>query len=227
MDFGSTSTAGSYSQYTDATQYTNGSPYTGSSPDTDYTRYTASTNGSFYNMYPNPVAGTVILPCEFVGIGPCDVNFNYDETEAWIEHIIVEHLRDRLPAKAKCWFCDTYEFDVKSSVARNDRRVNFDMRMYHIRDHIIDEGMTANNIRPDFHMLDHLYHHRLITEQRYHEARRWTEVPCPHSQIRHIHPPGYEPPERRRQRENANKVIINHDKDDRRWKRNNDKKKHK
>ncbi|KAI4859530.1 hypothetical protein F4820DRAFT_158937 [Hypoxylon rubiginosum] len=170
------------------------------------TQYTEYTGGDDFNVVYNPPAGTFVLPCEFVGIDNCDVAFNFDRTEEWIEHIITRHLHDRLPSKAVCWYCDDYHFDAKTT-AQGDRRMNFQYRMEHIRGHIAD-GKTANDIRPDFHMLEHLHAHRLISDRRYNDVRQWCELPCGSSATNHIHPPGYVPPERRAQEYHSNKIVV-------------------
>ncbi|KAI1397776.1 hypothetical protein F4819DRAFT_63101 [Hypoxylon fuscum] len=209
--------------YSDTTEYTDcGSTFSSSSSHskaTQYTRYTHYTDPQpdHYNMLANPPAGTFDLPCEFVGIGSCDVTFRYEDTEAWIEHIINQHLRNKLPNKALCWYCDDFWFDAKEQT-QGDRRMNFQNRMYHIREHIAN-GKTANDIRPDFPMLEHLLRHNLISEGRYNEYRRYNEVPCPRSQMSHIYPPGYVPPERQQERERASRVIIDSEKEERRRRR--------
>ncbi|KAI0113758.1 hypothetical protein GGR51DRAFT_506549 [Nemania sp. FL0031] len=50
--------------------------------------------------------------------------------------------------------------------------------MWHIRDHILD-GLSANQIRPDHYLNEHLRRHRLISDDVYHSVRRYTEVPQP------------------------------------------------
>ncbi|KAI3327904.1 hypothetical protein HD806DRAFT_341594 [Xylariaceae sp. AK1471] len=115
------------------------------------------------------------LPCEFVGYGFCDRTFHLDDVESWIEHIISEHLDNRLPRKAICWFCDDFDFDSKS--VGDDRRANYDNRMWHIRDHFMSETGNVNSIRPDHHFNNHLQESQLITTQAYHSARRYDEVP--------------------------------------------------
>ncbi|KAI1418109.1 hypothetical protein F5Y13DRAFT_35298 [Hypoxylon sp. FL1857] len=210
----SSSTAGS-SQYTSYSSYP-GSVSTSYTATTQYTQ--ASDGGGYYNQLPNPAPGAYALPCEFVGLGSCDVTYHYEDTEAWIEHIITDHLQDRLPSKAVCWFCDTYTFDAKSREARNDRRLNFHNRMEHIRQHITD-GKTAHDMRPDFHMVDHLYRHRLISQDTYNRVRRWHEPLLSPENTRHVYPPNYIPPERRMQQERSVMAQIDHDKEDRQRKK--------
>ncbi|KAI0842910.1 hypothetical protein F5Y06DRAFT_76436 [Hypoxylon sp. FL0890] len=159
-------------------------------------------NYSLSHELPNSLPGTLVLPCEFVGLGSCDVTFNYDETEAWIEHIVTDHLRDKLPNKAVCWFCDTHIFDAKAPEIQNDRLLIFRYRMEHIRKHIA-EGKTVHDIRPDFHMLDHLHKHRLISEATYNQARRFHELP-----------------EHTRQQERSNRIVVDNRKEERQRRRN-------
>ncbi|KAI0445578.1 hypothetical protein F4803DRAFT_135803 [Xylaria telfairii] len=113
------------------------------------------------------------LPCEFVGYSSCDQTFAMDDVENWIEHIISEHLQEKLPKRVVCWFCDEWIFDYKTV---GDRRVNFENRMWHIRDHFLD-GMTAHRMRPDHHLNAHLQSFGLIPEHAYHVVRRYAEVP--------------------------------------------------
>ncbi|OTA79948.1 hypothetical protein M434DRAFT_17920 [Hypoxylon sp. CO27-5] len=207
MSNSNASSAGS-SQYT--TDYGSASSY--------YTTATEYTNDDYYNVLQGPAPGTLVLPCEFVGLESCDTTFNYDETDAWIEHIIVDHLHDRLPSKVACWFCDAYLFDAKAPQVR-DRRLNFHIRMEHIREHIA-EGKTANDIRPDFHMIDHLRRYRLISEATYNQVKRWHEVSLRPEHMRHVYPHDYIPPERRTtQQERSNRLAIEFPKEERQRKR--------
>ncbi|OTA96690.1 hypothetical protein M434DRAFT_8638 [Hypoxylon sp. CO27-5] len=210
----------SYSSSAGGSQYPDGSGYSYSLAGTVYTDGTEYTQASDFSQggYYNPTPGTCVLPCEFVGLERCDVTFNYDETEAWIEHIIVNHLQDRLPSKAACWYCDAYLFDAKAPQVR-DRRLNFHNRMEHIREHIMSEGKTANDIRPDFHMADHLRHHRLISEATYNHIRRWREGSLRPEDMRHVYPHNYVPPERRVQQERSNRLLIDHSKEERQRKK--------
>ncbi|KAI0181338.1 hypothetical protein GGR52DRAFT_567568 [Hypoxylon sp. FL1284] len=179
--------SGAYSNGTAATQYTD--------PVYD------PNVGNAYHMLP----GTV-LPCEFVGLSSCDETFGFDEADMWIEHIVTSHLRNKLPSKGLCWYCDDYQFTAKDT-AQGDRRMNFEYRMEHIRQHIAD-GFTANNIRPDFHMIEHLHSHRLISDTVYNWAKQWTEVPGGSSHMSHIHPPNFVPPERKTKQYHDSKVVV-------------------
>ncbi|RWA12581.1 hypothetical protein EKO27_g2527 [Xylaria grammica] len=116
------------------------------------------------------------LPCEFVGYGECEATFDIDDTEAWIEHIILDHLHDKLPRKLVCWFCDDFTFEAKRT---SERRQNFEDRMYHIRGHFLLGGRTVNHMQLDYHLNTHLQNSGLISEQSYNAMRRYNEVPQP------------------------------------------------
>ena len=133
-------------------------------------------------MYSNQSVGTsyvaarIVLPCEFVGYSGCEMTFDVDDVHNWIEHIAREHLGDKLPKKAFCWFCDDIKFDSR---VVGDRRLNFEQRMWHIRDHFVEEGRTINSIRPDHHFNTHLRDNGLIGEDTYNSVRRYSEAPVP------------------------------------------------
>ncbi|KAI1261433.1 hypothetical protein F5Y18DRAFT_204540 [Xylariaceae sp. FL1019] len=92
------------------------------------------------------------LPCEFSGHTKCKKSFHVDDFDQWTEHIVSVHLRNQLPEQVSCWFCDGYFFDAQSNRARGDIRLNFEDRMWHIRNHIVEGGMTQYDIRPDPHL---------------------------------------------------------------------------
>ncbi|KAJ3568489.1 hypothetical protein NPX13_g6408 [Xylaria arbuscula] len=158
----SVSSATSYGSY--------GSSFSCNSAASTSTEATVMSIPGVDNTFVAPRGG---LPCEFVGYGRCDVTFALDDVANWIEHIVSVHLRDKFPKKALCWFCDDIEFDYKSV---GDRRINFEQRMWHIRDHIIEEGRRAHEIRPDYHLNKHLYENRLIGEEEYNLVRRYSEI---------------------------------------------------
>ncbi|KAI1430667.1 hypothetical protein GGR50DRAFT_168838 [Xylaria sp. CBS 124048] len=113
------------------------------------------------------------LPCEFAIYGECDWLFYLSREDAWIDHIVSQHLQGNLPPKVDCWFCDCDTFDAKE--AGVDRRTNYRRRMLHIREHI-REGFTVNNMRPDFHFDDHVRRARLVTEEASNVVRRYSET---------------------------------------------------
>ena len=117
-----------------------------------------------------------VLPCEFVDYSGCEMTFDVNDVSNWIEHIVSEHLNDKLPKKANCWFCDDIEFDSKRV---GDRRLNFEQRMWHIRDHIIEEDRTTNSIRLDPYFYTHLFDNGLIGKDVYNLIHTYSEVPVP------------------------------------------------
>ncbi|KAH6656766.1 hypothetical protein BKA67DRAFT_532018 [Truncatella angustata] len=152
---------------------------------------------------PVPNAGVHRLSCEFALYSDCAQSFALNETEQWIEHSIA-HLRDRLPIKCVCWFCDDFIFDA--SKHGRDRDTNFRDRMEHIRDHIGHDHYTIAEIRPDFHFLQHLHDNDLISAERFSSARRWNESPAPRRGD--IHPYNFIPLERVQRDERAQQNVV-------------------
>ncbi|KAI1809638.1 hypothetical protein GGS20DRAFT_271240 [Poronia punctata] len=130
---------------------------------------------------PNPdllaVAASGGLPCEFVGYTGCDMTFSLVDVDGWIEHIITDHLRNILPRKVFCWFCDSYIFDAMTCDL--DYRQNFDNRMWHIRDHFMDYSGSVEGMRVDHHLNEHLNTYNLVEKSVYHRVRKMAEVPLP------------------------------------------------
>ncbi|KAI0855502.1 hypothetical protein F4860DRAFT_32946 [Xylaria cubensis] len=180
------------SQYSTMSQYTVDSLFShGSTAST-------STSGTVPDRH---IAGFAAgnLPCEFVGYGGCDQTFALDDVNSWIEHIVTVHLQEKLPKVVICWFCDDYTFDYKKA---GDRRVNFNNRMWHIREHILHERLTAHHMRPDHHLNTHLQKYGLVPEHAYHAVRRYTEVPQPNWILPHDGvPPDWEDRNSRREYE--------------------------
>ncbi|KAI8960518.1 hypothetical protein F5Y11DRAFT_265996 [Daldinia sp. FL1419] len=188
----------------------------------DASVYSNSTEATQYSVGPgnqnlyNPFAGPPGLPCEFVGFG-CNVVFELDQTEAWIEHIISSHLGDNLPSRAVCWFCDDWIFDSRIPEI-NDRRQNLENRLRHIRQHFLG-GQTVSGIRPDFHMVDHLRRQNLIADATYQEYMKWNDLPCRREEMRHVRSRNFVPPEREQRRIRAQMVLVDTHKDEREWKK--------
>ncbi|KAI1192988.1 hypothetical protein F5X97DRAFT_55643 [Nemania serpens] len=113
-----------------------------------------------------------VLPCEFVGYTVCDQSFGLHDVDAWIDHIVSVHLRHKFPKTVVCWFCDDEVFDSK----KGSRESNFHRRMWHIHDHIQQQGLTLANMRPDHHLNTHLWNKGLIDDSVYHAVRRYAEV---------------------------------------------------
>ncbi|PFH59990.1 hypothetical protein XA68_11604 [Ophiocordyceps unilateralis] len=118
------------------------------------------------------------LPCEFRRLSRCNERFASDDVDTWIQHIVSEHLGGKLPAYCICWFCDQAEFRSGADKADNYRR-----RMLHIASHFRDEGKTTGEVRWDFHFLDHLRHHGLVSDSVFHWATQQSELPAPKGMI--------------------------------------------
>lgn len=115
-----------------------------------------------------------ILWCEYCMFEECNRVFALDETDEWIDHHC-DHMQDTFPAVLSCWFCDDVQF-----VAANgrDHRARFHARMVHIREHISLGTLTADNVRPDFHMIEHMRREGLISDGPfYHAAMGYSELP--------------------------------------------------
>lgn len=125
---------------------------------------------------PRPHQGAGDLWCEFSVLFNCNVTFRLDDAQSWIYHHIA-HLGggDRYPAKSTCWFCDDVRFTASRPV---DTYTKFWERMEHIHSHIMhDDRLTSRDVRPDFYVLKHLYETGLISEETYHYAMNYEELP--------------------------------------------------
>lgn len=109
-----------------------------------------------------PQTNPNLLPCEFSMTG-CDRVFQSDEDDEWIKHII-DHLRDILPRKLRCWYCFQYTFDADVT-SDGSVRFNFHLRMQHIRHHILFDESPVSWARPDMSMIKHLKIHKFINDQ--------------------------------------------------------------
>lgn len=145
-----------------------------------------------------------MLPCEFVGYSSCDQYFYPEAADQWVEHIIVDHLSNRLPSKSACWFCDDHDFDASRD---GDRMTHFRNRLNHIRIHIRDDGFGLENIRPDYAFIAHLEKIGLITRPVLETAQSWQEGPV--SGVTGIYAHDWEPPERQQQYGQSQAVVIN------------------
>ncbi|KAK1772548.1 hypothetical protein QBC33DRAFT_553998 [Phialemonium atrogriseum] len=123
--------------------------------------------------------GSSRLWCEFCVLRNCTQTYRLDEISEWIAHHS-RHMKDTYPAELICWFCDYVPFKAAD---RAQREANFHSRMEHIRGHIFDEGMTMDDVRPDYFMIKHLHKHRLIPDSMYvymyNRAMGYSEVPEP------------------------------------------------
>ncbi|KAI1800913.1 hypothetical protein F4811DRAFT_485387 [Daldinia bambusicola] len=157
------------------------------------------------------------LPCEFIGLG-CDETFSFNEVDAWTEHIITNHLGNKLPSTVVCWFCDIWPFDCNRPDITGDRRHNFYQRMQHICGHFID-GKSVSEMRPDFYMIEHLGKNKLVAESTYRHLKRWKDVPCSIEEIRHVQGPDFVSPERQEQQRLSERVFVDNDKEHKRWRK--------
>ncbi|KAK2606899.1 hypothetical protein N8I77_005621 [Diaporthe amygdali] len=112
-------------------------------------------------------AKTYFLPCEFAKLTGCQSEFYGDEEDDWIDHI-EHHLRGILPKTLRCWYCVEYIFDADVT-CHGSKRLNFELRMQHIRDHILFDGWAASCARPDSFLTKHLKVHRLVDNQTWHD----------------------------------------------------------
>ncbi|KAI1471184.1 uncharacterized protein F4812DRAFT_169596 [Daldinia caldariorum] len=180
---------------------------------TTATRYTAVENpqNTLQDLAP------MRLPCEFIGLG-CNETFSFNEVDAWTEHVITDHLGNKLPSIVACWFCDTWRFDCNTPNIGGDQRYNFDLRMNHIYEHFLD-GKSVHDIRPDFYMIEHLGKNGLVATTTYHYLKRWNDVPCPIEEMRHIQRRDFVPPERQERQRRSEMVFVDNDKEERRRKK--------
>jgi len=117
------------------------------------------------------------LPCEFVVYHSCEDTFHIDDDKDWVKHIR-GHLKERLPAECKCWYCPK-TFNA-SDTTKGDRLANFKKRMKHIRKHFKKSERTpvhrmVEDMRPDFAFLKHLKKHKLITNAMFERAKTFRE----------------------------------------------------
>ncbi|KAK0613843.1 hypothetical protein B0T14DRAFT_397120, partial [Immersiella caudata] len=115
-----------------------------------------------------------VLWCEFHHLRQCNAVFQGDNEAAWIQHHI-DHMRNQLPSRLVCWFCDEDPHFIARRSA--ERGANFVDRMRHIRRHISGEWSTSEAMRPDFFMIDHMYQIGRIDQDMYETAMGYSEMP--------------------------------------------------
>lgn len=128
----------------------------------------------FPGQFVEPATNDFFFWCEFRDLMDCDATFRGDDEAGWIQHH-AQHLGTRFPAETICWFCDYHTPFVAQHKA--DRQATFEDRMEHIAEHVRSDHLSVREMRPDFHMLEHLFKHRLISDERYYLAREYTELP--------------------------------------------------
>ncbi|KAK0740567.1 hypothetical protein B0T18DRAFT_330546 [Schizothecium vesticola] len=148
--------------------------------------------------------------CEFGELMGCDATFRGDDEAGWIRHH-VQHLGVQFPRETICWFCDYHTPFVAHHKA--DRQATFEERMVHIAEHVRSDYLSINEMRPDFHMLEHLFRHHLISDETYYDARQYTELPreLQHPDAGFAHDMSSAP----RHRGRAEGVVNNTEKEDR------------
>lgn len=124
----------------------------------------------------NPVVGTEMaidyyLPCTFSDAVGCGVVYGSNDKEVWIRHNTSHFFKVGPPAKCVCIFCDDFE-----SAEVDDRHQNWRNRMLHIAAHYA-EGISFDQTRPDYFVLEHLEKYGAMTQDDYQEAIRYSERP--------------------------------------------------
>ncbi|KAK3387216.1 hypothetical protein B0H63DRAFT_153182 [Podospora didyma] len=114
-----------------------------------------------------------ILWCEFCELKNCAQTFRGDDEAGWIAHH-ADHMGDNFPEQLMCWFCDHVPFVADRPT---ERRANFDLRMQHIRAHVFDEYQAAQQMRPDFFVVEHLHKHGRLDEDTFMHAMGYNELP--------------------------------------------------
>ncbi|KAK8006395.1 hypothetical protein PG991_012692 [Apiospora marii] len=167
----------------------------------------------FAHAVPNPPHNPqFILPCEFARLGLCNETFGPYETGIWEDHIVVDHFESKPPPHCICWFCDK---EFASNDHHGDRGINFALRLEHIREHFLQDGLTAQQMRPDYFLLEHLHLHKLLPKELYQRECKRNEGPRASGIVRH----DYIPPERLRAKELESRVVHDNDKEERRRRR--------
>lgn len=140
------------------------------------------------------------MPCEFARYTGCAATFDaFSQTEAWMRHVLEEHLDWAAPAACLCWFCDDFKFVVGPA---GDGGENFRARMVHIAGHY-QEG-TAGAVRPDFFFLDHVWERRLVGWEVFEREKRVHEA----VQVEGLRPRGYKSRKVAREEERRGVVIV-------------------
>lgn len=129
-------------------------------------------------------AVAVTVPCEFAAYADCQRTFPVRDVDALVEHVGADHLGGVFPPRTVCWFCDGAKFEADEASRRrpqqpqqppqHNSRAAYHRRMLHIAGHFLDG--TADAMRPDFDMLDHLRDHGLIDTALFQHATRYSEL---------------------------------------------------
>ncbi|KAF7550499.1 hypothetical protein G7Z17_g5687 [Cylindrodendrum hubeiense] len=124
-----------------------------------------------------PVLGPGLsnLICEFIRYDLCDVRFDIDDEQGWIEHMAQAHLGNTLPVQCRCWFCDAEYIAQSNSDA--DCWASYEARMHHIAGHFRTQDLRAGQMRPDYLFLDHIHRQRQIREGRFVQPLAFYDLP--------------------------------------------------
>ncbi|KAI1362011.1 hypothetical protein F5Y08DRAFT_330434 [Xylaria arbuscula] len=127
-------------------------------------------------MFPTPSKPSPRLLCEFIGYGKCKRTFAPQDFDAWAEHIMNGHMQGKLPALHLCWFCDDSVFQADDPSDEESIKENFLQSLSHIRRHLIEDGLRAESIRPDYFLNEHLHTCGLISDLVYSYVLKFTEL---------------------------------------------------
>ncbi|KAF5025001.1 hypothetical protein F66182_2952 [Fusarium sp. NRRL 66182] len=151
----------------------------------------ASSVASASRQSQQPAAASPLV-CEFIGFESCNAVFDWDDEAGWIAHIANYHLNNIFPGVCVCWFCDHKQFRA-ASPSQADAEACYRKRMHHIAKHFRD-GLSWEDMRPDFFLLNHLRAHGLVREDMFQAATEYHEAP----QIPDLYPAGWRPEYKRR-----------------------------
>ncbi|KAI5457311.1 hypothetical protein BGZ63DRAFT_75794 [Mariannaea sp. PMI_226] len=154
-----------------------------------------STDGDVRDFHhlplPNPEPTAPTLPCEFNHYDRCNASFHIDDEEGWLTHIANVHLNHVFPTHCICWFCSAKY--VATSNTYNDRKACYQKRIHHIARHLRRREYGLDEIRPDYHFIDHIYRIRIIGNQEYDYLREYREEDS--QQGHNFYPAGWRRPE--------------------------------
>jgi hypothetical protein len=160
-----------------------------------------------------------VLFCVFRAYTGCDQQHEADDVYRWIEHHLFDHLRYEPPKKLFCWFCNTRQF---RSHQDQDPCNNFQDLMNHVREHIVYDGKTYDDLRVDHFLLDHLESRNLVEKHIEKTIRKFKEgIPETSDDI---HPLGSPPAEVQYRDDRAHGEWYDQAEEDRRARRESSKK---
>lgn len=135
------------------------------------------------------------LPCDFEFID-CFVRFHGLDFKLWLEHSYSHFGSYPPPSKSVCIFCDA-SFKCPSQ-SEEALRATWMARMIHISAHY--QKREPLELRPDFHVIDHLRKIKKLSKEAYDHANRHSERPA-HFDRNDLVPRGTKRPETERMNE--------------------------